>query len=199
LKWKFFDLDELFDSDRSLWLRAFRGGDFILCRLTPEKYHYHHMPVSGVVRDHYEISGGYTSCNPGVVATLVTPYSKNKRVVTIVDTNVEGGSQIGLVAMIEVAALMISDITQCYSKEGYKNPQPVEPGLFLQQGAPKSLYRPGSSTTGVFFQAGRVEFADDLVRNRQWMPASHSVCIIVDAFRCRCVTFRLSEAAFYYW
>lgn len=165
LKWKFFDFDELFGCDRSLWLRTFRGGDFVLCRLTPEKYHYNHMPVSGVVRDHYEIPGGYASCNPGVVVSLVTPYSKNKRVVTIIDTDIEGGSRIGLVAMIEVVALMIGDIVQCYSKEGYENPQPIEPGLFLQQGAAKSLYRPGSSTTIILFQEGRVEFAADLVRN----------------------------------
>ena len=165
LKWKFFDFDELFGSDQLRWSRTFHGGDFVICRLTPEKYHYNHMPVSGVVRDHYEIPGGYASCNPGVVVTLVTPYSKNKRIVTIIDTDVEGGSQVGLVAMIEVVALMIGDITQCYSSEGYDNPQPVMPGLFLRRGAPKSLYRPGSSTTIVFFQAGRVEFAADLVRN----------------------------------
>ena len=165
LKWKFFDFDELFGCDKLLWMRAFRGGDFVICRLTPEKYHYNHLPVAGVVRDYYQIPGGYTSCNPGVVVTLVTPYSKNKRIVTIIDTDVEGGSQVGLVAMIEVVALMIGDITQCYSAERYDHPQSVTPGLFLQRGAPKSVYRPGSSTTIVFFQAGRVEFTADLVRN----------------------------------
>jgi phosphatidylserine decarboxylase len=44
---------------------------------------------------------------------MVRPYSKNKRVVTIIDTDVEGGTGIGLVAMIEVVALMIGDIVQC--------------------------------------------------------------------------------------
>jgi len=97
--------------------------------------------------------------------TIVTPYSKNKRIVTIIDTDVEGGSRIGLVAMIEVVALMIGDITQRYSKERYDDPQLMVPGDFLQRGAPKSLYRPGSSTTIVLFQNGRVEFASDLVRN----------------------------------
>src|SRR6185436_9032887 len=55
LKWKFFDFDELFGSDKLRWSRTFHGGDFVICRLTPEKYHYNHMPASGVVRDHYEI------------------------------------------------------------------------------------------------------------------------------------------------
>jgi phosphatidylserine decarboxylase len=37
--------------------------------------------------------------------------------------------------------------------------------MFLRKGRPKSLFRPGSSTTVLLFQAGRVQFAQDLVRN----------------------------------
>ena len=36
----------------------------------------------------------------------------------------------------------------------------------MQRGLPKSLYRPGSSTTVLIFQSGRARFADDLVQNR---------------------------------
>jgi phosphatidylserine decarboxylase len=39
--------------------------------------------------------------------------------------------------------------------------------MFLQRGCPKSLFRPGSSTTVLLFQEDRVEFAGDLLRN-QW-------------------------------
>ena len=52
---------------------------------------------------------------PGAVVALVTPYSKNSRVVTIIDTEVPGGTGVGLVAMIEVVALMIGEVVQCYS------------------------------------------------------------------------------------
>jgi phosphatidylserine decarboxylase len=38
-------------------------------------------------------------------------------------------------------------------------------GLFLEKGCPKSLYRPGSSTTVLLFQKNRVKFSDDLIRN----------------------------------
>jgi phosphatidylserine decarboxylase len=39
------------------------------------------------------------------------------------------------------------------------------PGMFLHKGLPKSLYRPGSSTTVLLFQPGCVQFAHDIVRN----------------------------------
>src|SRR5712692_6572676 len=165
LKGKFFDYDELLDCNKPAWVNAFADGDFAIFRLTPDKYHYNHTPVAGVVADFYEIPGGYHSCNPGLVVTTVTPYSKNKRIVTIIDTDVPGGSQVGLVAMVEVVALMIGDIVQCYSEERYDVPRPLIRRMFLQKGFPKSLYRPGSSTTVLIFQSGRVQFADDLVRN----------------------------------
>ncbi len=88
LKNKFFDYEELLGRDRREWLRAFQHGDFAVFRLTPDKYHYNHVPVSGKVADIYEISGDYHSCNPGAVVALGTPYSKNKRVVTVLDTDV---------------------------------------------------------------------------------------------------------------
>jgi phosphatidylserine decarboxylase len=121
--------------------------------------------VAGVVRDIYEINGGYHSCNPGAVVTTATPYSKNKRVVTVIDTDVPEGTGVGLVAMIEVVALMIGDIVQCYSEHRYDAPRPVTKGMFLDKGLPKSLYRPGSSTDVLLFQRDRFVFADDIVWN----------------------------------
>jgi len=165
IKDKFFEFEELIGRNKRAWLRAFADGDFAIFRLTPDRYHYNHVPVSGEVVDIYEIPGRYHACNPGAVVQVVTPYSKNKRVVTIINTDVPGGSGVGLVAMIEVVALMIGDVVQCYSGHDYEYPQPVRPGLFVQRGQPKSLYRPGSSTDVLIFQANRVRFADDLVRN----------------------------------
>ena len=115
--------------------------------------------------DIYEIPGSYHSCNPGAVVEVVSPYSKNKRIVTVFDTDVPGGTGVGLVAMVEVVAMMIGEVVQCYSAERYENPLQVRPGMFLAKGAPKSLYRPGSSTDVLIFQKGRISFAEDLVRN----------------------------------
>jgi len=67
--------------------------------------------------------------------------------------------------MIEVVALMIGEIVQCYSEERYEAPGPRRPECSSKKGLSKSLYRPGSSTDVLLFQKGRVQFADDLVRN----------------------------------
>jgi phosphatidylserine decarboxylase len=165
VKEKFFDLDELLGADKRAWINAFSQGDYAIFRLTPEKYHYNHTPVAGQVVDIYEIQGSYHSCNPGAVVTMVTPFSKNKRVVTIIDTDSPGGTGIGLVAMIEVVALMIGDIVQAYSEARYENPRTVTTGMFLLKGCPKSLYKPGSSTDIILFQKDRIEFSEDLRRN----------------------------------
>lgn len=172
LKEKFFSFHELIGKDREQWVQAFDGGDFALFRLTPEKYHYNHVPVSGKVKDIYEIAGRYHSCNPGAVVAEVTPFSKNRRVVTIFDTDVPGGTQVGLVAMIEIVAMMIGDIVQCYSTRGYEDPRPVRPGLFVKQGCPKSLYRPGSSVDVLIFQKNRVDFSPDILANMRRQDVS---------------------------
>lgn len=164
IKEKFFDLEELLGRN-SPWHAHFFDADFAVCRLTPDKYHYNHLPVSGRVVDIYEVDGVYHSCNPLASVSVASIYSKNRRVVTVIDTDVEGGTQIGLVSMVEIVALMIGSVEQCYSQAGYDNPVPVGPGLFVRKGCPKSLYRPGSSTDVLLFKAGKVDFSADLVSN----------------------------------
>lgn len=167
LKDKFFDFEELVGREKREWLAAFAGGDFAVFRLTPDKYHYNHTPVAGAVRDFYEVRGRYHACNPSAIVAEVTPYSKNTRTVTIIDTDVAGGTGVGLVAMIEVTALMIGEVVQCYSGWRYEAPQAVREGLFVERGCPKSLYRPGSSTDVLLFERGRVRFDADLIANQR--------------------------------
>jgi phosphatidylserine decarboxylase len=165
IKEKFFAFEELLGPWQKKWLQAFRDGSFAIFRLTPEKYHYNHLPVSGNVVDFYTIDGDYHSCNPAAVVAAVTPYSKNRRTATIIDTDVVGGTQVGLVAMVEVVALMIGEIVQAYSIWRYNDPQPVTPGMFVKRGQPKSLFRPGSSVDLLFFEPGRMVFDADLSAN----------------------------------
>jgi len=167
IKNKFFDWAELLGGSESGWTDHFEGGCYSVFRLTPEKYHYSHSPVSGIVEDFYAVEGRYHPCNPNAVVHLLNPYSKNRRVVTILSTDTEEGSGVGLVAMVEVVALMVGQIEQCYSEFKYDNPRPVEKGMRLQRGAPKAVFVPGSSTIILLFQRGRVHFADDLLRNQQ--------------------------------
>lgn len=166
IKGKFFHLKELLGEDKGTWLHAFANGQFATFRLTPDKYHYNHFPVTGEIRDIYEIRGRYHSCNPGAVVEMATPYSKNKRVVTIIDTDVPGGTGCGLVAMIEVVALMIGGIEQCYSETRYDHPRPLKPGMLVSKGQPKSLYHPGSSLDILLFEPHRMCFCKDILDNR---------------------------------
>ena len=166
LKQKFFSFPELLGED-SAWHRAFKSGDYAVFRLTPEKYHYTHSPVSGRVLDIYSVGGRYYSCNPNAAVQLLTPFSKNRRVVSILDTNCPNGSRVGRVAMIEVVALMVGQIEQRYSEHRYDSPRTVERGMFLKAGAPKALFRPGSSTVVLLFEAGRIRFAKDLLENQR--------------------------------
>lgn len=169
LKEKFFSLQELLGGPHRHWHDFFADGDLAVFRLTPDKYHYNHAPVSGRVVDFYTLDGHCHSCNPAAVVAAVTPFSKNRRVVTVIDTDVPHGTRVGIVAMVEVVALMIGDIVQCYSDHGYDDPRAVAPGLFIRKGQPKSIFRPGSSVDVLFFQSGRVRFdADLLVNNHRW-------------------------------
>jgi phosphatidylserine decarboxylase len=164
IKNKFFDLTELLGAEKP-WQQYFISGDFAVFRLTPDKYHYNHVPVSGRVADVYVVDGEYHSCNPLASIAVASIHSKNRRVVTIMDTDVQDGSWIGWVAMVEIVALMIGDIKQAYSQKRYEDPMEVHPGLFMKKGCAKSLYRPGSSTDVLIFEPGKIRFCHDLIEN----------------------------------
>ncbi len=166
LKQKFFSFPDLL-GEGSPWQAQFSGGDYAVFRLTPEKYHYTHSPVAGRVVDFYALDGRYHPCNPNAVVQLITPVSKNRRVVTVIDTDLPSGNGIGLVAMIEVVALMVGQIEQRYSDERYRSPRNLQLDMFVRAGAPKALFRPGSSTVVLLFQKNRIRFAPDLIQNQQ--------------------------------
>jgi phosphatidylserine decarboxylase len=165
IKEKFFSLSELLGNREAL-VDKFRYADWAIFRLTPEMYHYNHCPVAGVVVDFYEIGGAYHSCNPTACVETISPYSKNRRFVTIFDTDVPGGTGIGKVAMIEVVALLIGRVRQCYSHAQYKLPTTMYEGLMCKRGSVKSVFEPGSSTVVLLFEDHRVEFDSDLVSNQ---------------------------------
>ena len=164
IKEKFFTVDELLGNNAG-YGQIYEQGDFAVFRLTPDKYHYNHLPVDGSIRDIYQVDGNYHSCNPTAVISEASVHSKNRRIVTIIDTDVKGGTGVGLVAMVEIVALMIGDIVQCYSENRYEHPRELKPGEFCRKGAPKSLFRPGSSTVVLFFEPGKIHFAADIVNN----------------------------------
>lgn len=167
VKEKVFDLPGLLGDDRPPWKHRFAEGDFAVFRLTPDKYHYTHTPVTGVVADHYDVEGVCHSCNPGALVRVSGTYARNRRTVTVFNTDVPGGSGVGHVAMVEVVALMIGRIDQGYCATQYQDPVFPDPGLDVERGQPKALFRPGSSTVILLFEPDRIRFAEDLILHSQ--------------------------------
>ncbi len=176
IKGRFFRFADLIGCEKDRWQWAFKDADWAVSRLTPDKYHYNHAPVNGRVLDIYTLPGGYEPCNPGAVMAADAPYSNNRRAATVIDTDVPDGTQVGLVAMIEIVAPMIGDIVQYYSDRGYDAPQGGRKGMFLRKGLPKSLCRPGSSTDVLLFQKDRVRFDADIVFNLRRRDVSSRFC-----------------------
>lgn len=165
IKNKLFTVGELLGPGFAPWAGRFLDGDAAIFRLTPEKYHYTHTPVAGRVVGVAEIAGLCHSCNPSALLEVATPYSKNRRRVTLIDSDVAGGTGVGLVAMVEVVALMIGEVVEAYSDERYNAPRALSPGDVIRRGQPRGLFRPGSSTVVCLFEPGRVCFAPDLLRH----------------------------------
>ena len=88
------------------------------------------------------------------MVSLVTPYSKNRRMVTVIDTDTKGGTRCGLVAMVEVVALMVGGIVSCYSEESYDAPRPCEPGMMLRKGRPQEPVPARQLNCGAVVPAG---------------------------------------------
>ena len=102
-KHQLFEFEELFGKEKPIWRRVFRRGDYAVLSLTPDKYHYNHVPVAGMVWDVYEIAGVHQACNSAKTVAHDTPYSQNRRTVTIIDTDVVNGTQAGFVAPLRRA------------------------------------------------------------------------------------------------
>jgi phosphatidylserine decarboxylase len=144
IKEKFISVKQLLA--RKPWSDVFTASSGIVVRLTPDVYHYVHSPVSGRVIDVYDIEGQFHSCNPAALVSFDAPYVWNRRRVVVVDTDVNGGSNVGRVAIVAVAAMMIGRIEDCYCDTRYDNPRDLVVGMRLRIGAPMMMFRPGSST-----------------------------------------------------
>ena len=163
VKQRFISARELLGREHVASGLHFNAG--LVVRLTPDMYHYVHAPVSGVVRAHYWIEGALHSCNPGALVCFQRPYAMNRRRVTIIDTDVEAGSQVGAIALVNVAAMMIGRIDDAYSVRDYADPQSLTVGAHVARGQPLALFRPGSSTSIILWDGERARHTQYLRRN----------------------------------
>ncbi len=124
----------------------FRGGAALVVRLAPYDYHRFHFPDAGDVGPARDIDGRYHSVNPMALARVPDLYCRNKRTVTIFDSE-----HFGRIAYVEVGALCVGTILQTYSTGR------------VERGQEKGYFKFGGSTVVLLFEAGAIAFDEDLV------------------------------------
>ncbi len=128
--------------------RQFDGGALAVCRLSLADYHHVHFPTEGVPAAALDVPGRYHAGGPYARRRLVPFFAENRRARTLFASEV-----FGELAMVEVGALTVGSIRQCYT-----------PGERVVRGARKAVFELGGSTVVLVFRPGTLAFDADLVR-----------------------------------
>jgi len=152
-----FSLAELLaDADAA---RELEGGPYLITYLSPKDYHRVHSPVEGRVIGWHHVPGTLFTVSAKGVERVPGLFVRNERFVTLIE------SEVGLAAVVMVAAVGVGHITASYDDEvathaarfqraavrhrRYDVPRPIERGGEL------GIFHLGS-TTIVVFTPGRV-------------------------------------------
>lgn len=147
VKGKMFNLRTLLQDDELA--DRYQNGALLLSRLCPVDYHRFHFPVGGMPGESQLINGPLYSVNPIALKQNISILATNKRTVCQLETEA-----FGKVLVLEIGATCVGGIVQTYAAN-----QPV------RKGDEKGYFRFGGSSTICIFEAGRIEFADDLVEH----------------------------------
>ena len=145
VKGEMLDLAALLSDDALL--NAFANGSLLLSRLCPTDYHRFHFPVAGEPGKTSLINGPLYSVNPIALKQNIQILATNKRTLTVLES-----ARFGKVLLIEVGATCVGSIRQTF-----------QPNTPADKGEQKGYFRFGGSSTITIFQAGRIQFADDLI------------------------------------
>ncbi|MDO5708206.1 MAG: phosphatidylserine decarboxylase [Andreesenia angusta] len=127
----------------------FLNGDMAIFRLCPTDYHRYHFIDDSRVKKAYNIDGALYSVNPIALNIIKDLYSKNKRNLTLIETE-----NFGDILYIEIGATFVGSIVQTY-----------EPNFINKKGDEKGYFKFGGSTIILIFENNRIEFDKDLVEN----------------------------------
>lgn len=144
IKRSWFDLTALL-GDRAL-AAIFAGGSMLVCRLGLADWHHFHFPDSGTPGPAVAIRGRYHAGGPYSERGLVPFYAENHRMLVRFESD-----HFGEIAMIEVGALTVGSIRQCF-----------QPGVRVRKGQAKGYFELGGSTVVLLFRPGAILLDADL-------------------------------------
>lgn len=141
-----FDLAALL-GDAALAERFARGA-LVLSRLCPVDYHRYHFPIAGTPGPARLLNGPLYSVSPLALRKRLAYLWENKRTLTRIDS-----PRFGLVLVLEIGATNVGGLVQTYA-----------PDLPVAKGEEKGYFRFGGSSVITLFEPGRVQLAEDLLR-----------------------------------
>lgn len=142
-----FDLEKLLGS--SELAQRYRGGALLCSRLCPTDYHRFHFPVAGTPSAPRIVNGSLFSVNPIALSKNLAYLWENKREVVEIDSPV-----FGKVTQVIIGATNVGTICTTFTA-----------GKFYEKGEELGYFRFGGSFVATLFEAGKIELADDFVRN----------------------------------
>lgn len=131
--------------------QAYAMGSLVMARLCPTDYHRFHFPVDCTPSSVRLINGALYSVNPIAIKQNLAIFSQNKRMFSMLQSEVFGD-----VLCIEVGATNVGSIHQTYIS-GYKQHKGTEKGYFSF----------GGSAMLLLFAPGRIQFDADLLAATQ--------------------------------
>jgi phosphatidylserine decarboxylase len=147
VKGKKFSLDKLLGNVTLAKNYAF--GSMAIARLAPSDYHRFHFPINCTPNEAHLINGPLYSVNPIAVKQNIDLLAENKRMITqLISQNY------GNVLFIEIGATNVGSIHQTYL-----------PNRPYNKGDEKGYFSFGGSSIILLFEAGRIQFAKDLIVN----------------------------------
>ena len=127
-------------------IEKFSGGSLAIIRLAPVDYHRFHFPFDCFAHTPALINGPLFSVNPIALKNNISILSKNKRMITELDSEI-----FGRVLYVEIGATNVGSIHQTFEIGIYK------------KGEEKGYFSFGGSSIVLLFEKEKIRFDQDLI------------------------------------
>ena len=129
----------------------YKNGICVVVRLAPSDYHRFHFVDDGIPLNAKSVKGDYYSVNPIALKEVARLYCKNKRDITVFDSE-----NFGKITFVDVGASCVGTIIQTF----IKNKEVIK-------GDEKGYFKFGGSTVIMFLQKGMIKIDPDILKNSE--------------------------------